>query len=129
MIPSQSHPINGGGRIDPVWLRWLAQLERDALAGKESGETNAEAIAAIATALGSPDGTVASIPPLSSGGDAITVRGSGSVRATGGDTVAVSLVNDQNFPSASWYYGTDEDGDRGWHSLHAHTLSRLSLGF
>lgn len=82
MIPSQSHPINGGGRIDPVWLRWLAQLERGALAGKESGETNAEAIAAIATALGSPDGTVANIPDQSSGTSA-TITGQGPIEVTG----------------------------------------------
>lgn len=75
MIPNQSHAINGGGPIDPVWLRWLAQLEQDA-------QSSASDIAAIATALGSPDGTVANIPAQGSSA-AATIRGFGPIQVTG----------------------------------------------
>lgn len=61
MIPNSQHRLIVGDKIDPVWLRFLQSLD---------GKANASDIADIATALGSPDGTVANIPDLS----ASTVR-------------------------------------------------------
>lgn len=56
MIPNSQHRLIVGDKIDPVWLRFLQSLD---------GKANASDIAAIATALGSPDGTVANIPDQS----------------------------------------------------------------
>lgn len=56
MIPNSQHRLIVGDKIDPVWLRFLQSLD---------GKADASEIAAIATALGSPDGTVANIPDLS----------------------------------------------------------------
>lgn len=56
MIPNSQHRLIVGDKIDPVWLRFLQSLD---------GKADASDIAAIATALGSPDGTVANIPDLS----------------------------------------------------------------
>lgn len=56
MIPNSQHRLIVGDKVDPVWLRFLQSLD---------GKANASDISAIATALGSPDGTVANIPDLS----------------------------------------------------------------
>jgi hypothetical protein len=60
-LPLQSHPFNAGGPVDPVWLAWLRTLEQGTASDNAA---LASQISAIATALGSPDGTVANIPPL-----------------------------------------------------------------
>src|SRR3546814_9433826 len=56
MIPNSQHRLIVGDKIDPVWLRFLQSLD---------GKADASDISAIATALGSPDGTVENIPDLS----------------------------------------------------------------
>jgi len=90
-IPVQSHPFNAGGPVDPVWLEWLRTLEQgDASSNAEL----ATQISAIATALGSPDGTAANIPPQTDEiarllqGDGISITGDGST----GSPYIVSLV-------------------------------------
>lgn len=90
-IPVQSHPFNAGGPVDPVWLEWLRTLEQgDASSNAEL----ATQISAIATALGSPDGTAANIPPQTdeiarlSQGAGISITGSG----TKGSPYVISLA-------------------------------------
>lgn len=56
MIPNSQHRLIVGDKIDSVWLRFLQSLD---------GKADASDISAIASALGSPDGTVANIPDLS----------------------------------------------------------------
>lgn len=64
MISPQAPVVDSNGKITPVWFRWLSELRGNADAGASQADMDA-AIAAIATALGSPDGTVANIPPQS----------------------------------------------------------------
>lgn len=64
-LPSPQAPVvDSNGKITPIWFRWLSELRGSADASAPQSDVDA-AIAAIATALGSPDGTVASIPPQS----------------------------------------------------------------
>ena len=63
-IPSYVQPINAGGKADTVWYNWFQQIERLVQASGTDTSDLAEAISQIATALGSPDGSVDNIPPL-----------------------------------------------------------------
>ena len=40
---------------------------------------------------------------------------------------SVALKNDQLSPDALSFYGTDEDGAKGWHSLMPRVMARLSM--
>jgi len=92
-LPLQSHPFNAGGPVDPIWLAWLRTLEQGATANNAD---LAAQISAIATALGSPDGTVANIPPLGGSqtqvfaGSGIQVNGS----AQSGYQISLNTVAD-----------------------------------
>jgi hypothetical protein len=41
----------------------------------------------------------------------------GSLTGTGTETDPITLVNDESTPAALKYYGTDDNGNRGYHSL------------
>lgn len=57
-VPQHNQPaVDADGRLTRAWMGWVQAISR------VSGLTSADDIAAIATALGSPDGTVANIPP------------------------------------------------------------------
>jgi hypothetical protein len=60
-LPKYSHSLFPPNPNDQIWYRWFTELE----AARLSGAIGTEAITAIAYILGSPDGTVANIPPLS----------------------------------------------------------------
>lgn len=60
-LPVQTQAVaDERGLLTPTWRRWLAELERR-VSSSQNGSLASD-IAAIATALGSPDGTVANIP-------------------------------------------------------------------
>ena len=64
-LPVQTQAVaDERGLLTPTWRRWLADLERRVTASSNDGL--ASDIAAIATALGSPDGTVENIPEQAS---------------------------------------------------------------
>lgn len=89
----------------------------------QSSDTGVQAqITAIAYVLGSPDGTVANIPPLDLTGlpDTTMVMGLQSVLSFGtlaDGQVVLTLLNDQENPGNSYYYGTSDAGVKGWHVL------------
>ena len=74
-------------------------------------------ISEIATILGSPDGTVSAIPPLSF--DVGKITGYGSIFASGQlpNLVQISLVNDTTAPPNTSVYGADTTGNPGWYPL------------
>lgn len=110
-FPPTLQSITGAsGRVDANWERWFGDLVR-----------------AVNSAATTPETPVDPGDPVS-----FVVSGSGSVRAEGsiaGGEFVVGLVGDVTTPEATHYYGTNEAGDRSWHSLQAHTMSRLSLRF
>ena len=87
LIPSDSElPINGQtGRFAKSWRQWAVDVTRAINAGGSGSTELAAAVAAIATALGSPDGTVANIPDQESldvvivGRNGVTVTGKAGV--------------------------------------------------
>lgn len=79
--PIPSHSLVRGDKIDPVWFRYLQSLD---------GKANASDIRAIATALGSPDGTVANIPPLS--GSTVTILQGAGIAVTRDDAGAYAIA-------------------------------------
>lgn len=112
-IPNTGQPLaDAQGRVTVPWQRWLADLP----AAIRRGETTAAAaIAAIATALGSPDGTVENIPPPASTGsfvghDSLHVEEYEGLRT-------FRLEGDEASPAATSYYGTDADSVRGFHPV------------
>lgn len=117
LLPRAGAPLTeGGGPPTREHYRWC-QIVTDAVnSGQLSGTTAQEAIAAIATALGSPDGTVENIPPQDES-DAAFISGSGSLNVFGTlaeGRVQLSLTGDVQTPGASYVYGTDADGERTW---------------
>jgi hypothetical protein len=93
LLPNQSHPINPGGKTDADWTRWFQKVER---ALSDNGKPLSELISAIATALGSPDGTVANIPPLSE--SQVTILQGAGIKVTGnahdGYQIALQPISD-----------------------------------
>ena len=81
MIPNSQHRLIVGATIDPVWFRFLQSLD---------GKASAADIAAIATALGSPDGTVANIPPQA--GDTTAILQGAGIQVTRDDGGAYSIA-------------------------------------
>lgn len=87
--------VGAGGLADPHWYRWAQAVTQ---AVNASSATPAE------------EPTPEPAP--------LVLNGAGSVRAIGSvesGQVTFSLVGDSNFPSATRYYGTGDDGKRGWH--------------
>jgi len=87
LIPgSKERPIDGvTGQFSMPWRRWLEAVNTALNAGGDDVLSLTAAIAAIATALGSPDGTVANIPDQESldvvivGRNGVTVTGKAGV--------------------------------------------------
>lgn len=103
---------DGSGRPTRPWYLLLQSLNQTA-----STTGTQEEISAIATVLGSPDGSVANIPPLPEGSG--KVKGIKSVAYVGQlpGIVQLSLVNDVSAPGKSYAYGTDNTGAKGWHAI------------
>lgn len=121
----QSAFLERSGYPTSEWYNWLRKLE-DLFT---TGDTGLQAqITQIAYILGSPDGTVANIPPFNTDflpTDTI-VRGEVSLTYSGtlaSGQVVLMLVNDSANPGNSYYYGTDALGVKGWHSRALATLS------
>lgn len=102
-------PLGQDGRWRTEWYTFLSNL------AKQPG-TSAD----IATQLSS---LAARVTTLENESDFLAeLIGTGSVRITGSlaaGAVVFSLVNDESAPSASYYYGTDSLGLKGWHVLNA----------
>lgn len=81
MTPNSQHRLVVGDKIDPVWLRYLQSLD---------GKANASDIRAIATALGSPDGTVANIPEQSA--DDVRILQGAGIAVTRDDAGAYAIA-------------------------------------
>jgi hypothetical protein len=54
--------VDDGGHFTAPWRNWLSAIERAVSQTSGNGTDATAAIAAIATALGSPDGSVENIP-------------------------------------------------------------------
>lgn len=92
-------PLGPDGNFSLAWRNWLSTL------GPPTDTAALEAsIAAIQAELDALGGGV-------------SVVGQYSVRATGTDTYYLTLVNDQNSPGETYYYGTGPDGIKGWFSV------------
>lgn len=79
LIPKQSHPISGSYLLDVLWWKFLDQLANASNASDPQAAIDA-AVVELATALGSPDGTIANIPaPLGS----VIFDGQGGIRIFG----------------------------------------------
>ena len=113
-LPRQDVPIaESGGRTSTPFYVFLQEIEQSLQGGATSEDLTAQ-VAAIATALGSPDGTIANIPAPA---DAGLIIGQGSIRTLGtmGDgKVFVTLLGDAEAPGNTYAYGTGADGAKGW---------------
>ena len=112
----QANFLERTGYPTTEWYNWLKKLDSLFTAGDAGLQAQ---ITQIAYILGSPDGTVANIPPFDQNYlplDTI-VRGAVSLTYSGtlaGGQVVLTLLNDQESPGNSYYYGTNELGVKGW---------------
>jgi hypothetical protein len=74
--------VDDRGHFTASWRNWLSQLERTLSTNGTDGASLATDIAAIATALGSPDGTVANIPDQTAD-EFVIVSPDGTITVTG----------------------------------------------
>lgn len=125
-FPKPNAPfVQSSGEPTVEWYNWLRSLENLF----EASDSGLQAqITAIAYALGSPDGTVANIPPLND--DFLptdtNVRGENSIVNFGtlaSGLVVLMLENDTDAPGNTYYYGTNELGEKGWHLRALMTLA------
>lgn len=122
--------VGPGGLISREWYDYLVQLELRSTGDNESTAELAAAVRAIATALGSPDGTVAGIPPLAFLPGDTTISGPASVQVFGtlaGGAVTVQLVADTSVPGPWRLYATSATGARGWQPLEDGLLAGTGL--
>ena len=83
-IPSVQQRLYVGDKLDTEWYRFLRAVQDAVNTGKADVVDADAAIAAIATALGSPDGTIANIPEQQDIDlSAITIVGTNIVSVTG----------------------------------------------
>lgn len=87
-LPSVNQRLVSGELPDKVWYTWFRAIEQKAESGQLSGSEATAAIAAIATALGSPDGTVGNIPPQA---DPLALQAGDGIQITGLDIKIVGL--------------------------------------
>lgn len=111
-IPRPNSPFSEGGQSPThEWYNYLRFLG-------QGGGTAAlqDEITTISFKLGSPDGTPANIPPLSTGG---IVQGIDSIKHTGAlpNVVQLSLVGDVLNPGNTYYYGTNGSGNKGFYTV------------
>lgn len=97
-LPLPNHRLVVGDKIDPVWWRFLLSIATQQGGSATAAQLDA-AITAVATALGSTDGTLAGIPASTylsattylNGGTGIDVFGA---LATGGVNLSLATVAD-----------------------------------
>lgn len=123
LLPAWSAlPLGQDGRFTREWYSYLTNLELRAT-GDNTGLSVVQAnISTIASLLGSPDGTVASIPELSFLPGDTRILGQNSVTVFGtlaGGAVSLSLSGDSADLGNTWFYGTGPDGVRGWASIYS----------
>jgi hypothetical protein len=83
-IPKPSErPLDQQGCFTLPWRQWLAQVDRRINANGTDAADVAADVAAIATALGSPDGTVANIPDQDDENTFVIVSPDGTIAVTG----------------------------------------------
>lgn len=51
------------------------------------------------------------------GGGRATIQGVGSIEVVGMEIMQIYLVGDNDAPGTSWYYGTGQDGVKGWYAI------------
>ena len=106
-IPRANSPlIDTRGAPTREWYNFFLQYNP-----ASSDVPDNENVAGLAYALGSPDGTVASIPKTQ-------VQGKNSIQQFSYfPHVTLQLVNDVAMPGDVKYYGTDASGDRGYFAI------------
>lgn len=82
-FPRYQEPIAGRELTSGPWYSWFQRIDGLVSAGVLSEASASEAIAAICTALGSPDGTPGTIPPFNFLPKWTQVLGSDRITATG----------------------------------------------
>jgi hypothetical protein len=83
-IPKPSErPLDQQGCFTLPWRQWLAQVDRRISANGTNAADVAADVSAIATALGSPDGTVANIPDQDDENTFVIVSPDGTIAVTG----------------------------------------------
>jgi len=116
LIPRANAPfVDGTGHPTREWYNWLRAL--DVVQTESDADVQAE-IAAIARALGSPDGSVANIPPQENA-EVGKVVGINSVSTYGvlPSVVQVQLWGDVDEAKPTQFYGSDSAGKKGWHPM------------
>lgn len=105
---------DGGGLPSNPFYAFLQDVERAINSGVAGGEGLADAVTAIARALGSPDGSVANIPEQSQGSGQILGPQSIHVNGALPNMVQIVLEGDAVDPGPTFCYGTDAEGAKGW---------------
>lgn len=109
-IPRPNSPFSeGGGNPTRAWYNFLRNLD-DLFTASDAG-VQAE-ITELAYKLGSPDGTVANIPPQT---NIRSVQGLQSVTVSGSNVLQLALSGDVFAANPTSYYGSDDTGVKGWH--------------
>lgn len=112
-IPRANAPIAGQEAPTTQWYNFLRYL--DSRTSSNPTDVQAE-IDTIAIKLGSPDGTVANIPPFK---NITSFDGVDSVSVTGDTILQFRLVNDAATVAPIYYYGTDSAGKKGYNLLYS----------
>lgn len=120
-IPRANAPISGQDAPTPEWYNYLRYL--DTRTSSASGDVQVQ-VNEIAVKLGSPDGTVANIPPL---GSVTSVQGMQSITGSGVHIVQLRLVNDADVVAPVYYYGTDSTGTKGYNLLYSAFASTANI--
>ena len=121
-LPRPNAPfVQGNGAPTVEWYNWLRGFEN--LFNSSDAGLQAQ-ITQIAYALGSPDGTVANIPPIDTNGlpTSTMVVGQNSIVSFGtlaDGLVSLSLAGDVATPGPDKHYATDALGVKGWHAAPA----------
>lgn len=114
---AQAAPIGRDGTFTPEWRRLFESLL--AFVG-ENTDTGTQ-IASILERLSALESESQSIP---------TINGLGSVQVTGSlesGLVQVQLQGDTDAPGATYYYGTDSIGAKGWFQRRLDTLADVDV--
>lgn len=127
LIPRASAPfVDRSGNPTREWYSWLRALD---IASESSSEVVQAEIEAIARALGSPDGSVAKIPPQQTG-KIVSIDGYQSVQVIGpleDGSVTLSLQGDTVSVPAMSFYGALDEFARGWQTFSAN-FAKLNNG-
>lgn len=108
-LPRPQSPIlDASGQLTPEWYNFFL----DVLAMADE-QTNVEAQIAVLTAAVAE--IQAAIADLGSVNGGLSVEVAGSL--TDGGKLFLRLVNDEVAPASTHYYGTNDDGTKGWHPI------------